>query len=305
MEDLTVDSKQGREINPRFSNQPKFGARKPSFQKQSTLGGYYDHFPASVGQYRRRSPLADYSLQKSSSLDSSSVPAFSSPSPSPPSSPSSPTYSPKRHSKLASSFPGPTRRERVSSRPLNRMSAVAESPASSRSSVSSGFEDIREDEEEEGVAAVGPETCKRGGAAAKAFADSTVVEEDEQEVSNSNSVGVCGMEVTNSETETTVVLSHLLALKSPRRSSDMAIIEEDELEEEFYESQDMPVSPESATTETFALPHPIPRLIVTDELDQLVETVVQSVRKYSGSFSSSPLGLMSAEDRVLSLCTRL
>ena len=128
---------------------------------------------------------------------------------------------------------------------------------------------------------------------------------------------ICGMEVVNNDTETTVVLQHLLALSgknsSHTRNSNMAIIEEDEVEEDYYESEDTPASVKSP--HLFSLPHPIPQLVITDENGQLVETVVQNSREYSdiaaqysvtlpGQYSVTLPGLLEEEDEPI-LATRL
>lgn len=264
---------------------------KPHLQKQATLGSYTDHYPSSISQ--RRSPLAE--CQRSSSLDS-------------------PFARPFRTAKLSSSFPGAVTARRRDK--FSKMSALSENRASPLAG-QRVFEEIREDEEEEEVGMAVGDVSERTNA--KAFTIEEVQEEEEgEEVSGSNSVGVSGMEVSNTNTETTVVLQHLLAMSgrgsaasAASSHNSMAIIEEDEEEEEekeeqFYESQDAPLSASSPTS-TFFLPHPIPRLIITDENQRLVETVVQTTKEYSaGAAQFSPEALLAEEgEESTVLATRL
>ena len=196
------------------------------------------------------------------------------------------------------------------------MSSISENRSSPVAAVTSVFEEIREDEEEEMGVAVGDVSERTD---TKALAIEDVQEEEEEEGgasgdAGSNSVGISGMEVSNSNTETTVVLQHLLAMSgrssassaASSHSSNMAIIEEGEEEEEFYESKDAPLSAKSPT-DTFFLPHPIPRLIITDEDQRLVETVVQTTKEYSaGAAQYSPEALLAEEgEESAVLATRL
>lgn len=277
IEDLTVDSKQGREYNPRFSNQ-KFTRTRPLFHKQRTIGSYSEHYPSSVGA-KKRSPL----VERSASLDS-------------------PLTKPAQ-SKLASTFPGPVKRERASK--FSTMSTLAENLSGHNV-----FEEIREEDEDLGAA-----VCSElsGSVSVRANSKAFTVNDVEEEDLLSSTVGVCGVEVTSSSTETTVVLQHILALtknsSSALHGSDMDIIEEDEVEEEeYYESEDTPMSAKSPTV-TFSLPHLIPRLIITDENQCLVETVVQTAKEYSASafqYAISPFGLLEEEEEeIIVLATRL
>lgn len=240
VEDLTIDSKQGRKINPRFSGS-RFTSQRPAFNKGKTVD-FSDRFP-------HHSSLVDYRYKRSASVDTPLGPIQSRP---------------------VSTFP--VRKERVPK--LAHMSRLAEEPRQTDS-----FEEA-EDEVLSG-AKVSSELDQRRETSA-AFAP--LAEEEEQEsVPGAESSDIYGMEVTSSSTETTVVLKHLLALTRKRSSetnSGMTIIEEDEMaeeEEEFFESQDSVISPAS-TGSTFRLAHPIPRLVVTSEEGELVETVVEKAR---------------------------
>lgn len=244
VEDLTIDSKQGREINPRFSSS-RFASRRPGFHRGKTID-FSDRFP------RNSSPV-DYHYKRAASVDSPLGPIQSRP---------------------ASTFP--LRKERASK--LTRMSRVLQEAKSSDS-----FEEAEEDELLSG-ARVGSE-LDQGERNSTAF--TALIEEEEVAPMTTSGPGgnwISGMEVTSNGSETTVVLKHILALsrkQSTDSNTDMTIIEEDELEEEkqYYESQDSPLSPAS-TGSSFQLPHPIPRLIVTTEEGELVETVVEKVRSY-------------------------
>lgn len=237
--DLTIDSKQGREINPRFSSSISSKPR-PVFRRGRTVD--YNEFPHS-------SSPAEYRYQRSASVDTPTGPA---------------------QAKLASTFP--LRKARVPR--VNKMSRIAEreTPMPASQDI---FEEAEEDELLSGATVGSEELSQRGSTA---FTESGLAEEAEA----LEEVGIYGMEVTSNNTETTVVLKHLLALadKSSTKSSDMTIIEEDELEEEetFYESQDTPTAKSSSP---FSLAHPIPRLIVTNEEGELVETVVENTRVYT------------------------
>ena len=244
VEDLTIDSRQGRQINPRFSSS-RFASQKPAFSRGRTVD-FNDRFP-------HHCSLVDYRYKRSASVDSPLGPIQSRP---------------------ASTFP--VRKERVPK--LAHMSRVAEAPKET-----DFFEEAEEDEVLSG-AKVSSELDQRERTSA-AFA-ALAEEEEEQESApeaGSSDMGIYGMEVTNSGTETTVVLKHLLALarkQSPETNLDMAIIEEDELEEEeeYYESHDSVLASPASVGSTFQLPHPIPRLVVTSEEGELVETVVDKAR---------------------------
>lgn len=281
--ELTSDSKKGREINPRFANTRSTSTR-PNFYRRKTVD-FNDRYPQTPTQ--KKNPLAEYRLLKSASLDSPFV---------------------KPKSKLSSTYP--TGRQKTSN--LVRMTATATSRFNHPI-----LEEIEEDELGIG-ATMDSNFDSNVEINAKAFTVTSVAEEDAELIESSTS-GICGMEVTSNASETTVVLKHLLALsgKKGSSSSDMAIIEEDEIEEEdYYESQDSPLS--ASTVDYFALAHLIPRLIVMDENDDLVETVIETARKYSSNqfalenttaapkvqIASSPLELI-AEDEEGYPSTRL
>lgn len=240
VEDLTIDSKQGREINPRFSGS-KFSKPRPVFRRGGTVDS--SGIPPSASQ-------PEYCYQRSASVDTPTGPV------------------------LASSFP--VRRERAS-----KMSRIVEKqpPMPASHDV---FEESEEDELLGGARVSHEQVCRRKNAGSTAFAESALAEDAEGLVGGD--FGIYGMEVTSNSTETTVVLKHLLALagKGSAQSSDMAIIEEDELEDEedFYESQDPPIVG-SSSHGSFFLPHPIPQLIVSDDEGELVETIVEKTRYYT------------------------
>lgn len=290
--DLTKDSKQGREINPRFSS-PRSSPR-PVFQRRSTIDYNADRFPRSSGL--KRSPLAEYRYQRSGSLDSPLE------------------VKPKQRGLETSPQPW---KERASSKIPFKMSRVVK--RANPLLASQGIAEEAEEEEEEDVlsgASVSSELEHRT-ANPDAFTEEndceTSDEEEEEEDGFSGSPstcggvvmgsgGICGMEVTSNGTETTVVLKHLLALSDSHSSpsshdASTTIVEEDELEEDYYKSQDTPVS----TSEiAFRLPHPIPRLIVTcegevEEGEGLVETVVETARYYHEALASE-LGLITEHE---------
>ena len=259
--DLSIDSKKGREINPRFSRQ-KFANTRPTFGRRGTID-YNDQFPhTSVN--RSRSHSAEYRMQRSASVD---TPFVAQP-----------------RLKLASTFP--LRRELAS-----KMSTVVEierEPLPMMFGVDSIDE---EDETEVGGAHVASELSHtRNLTHSEAFMEDEEECDDDDDDDSTTKVGIYDMEVTSNETETTVVLKHLLALAEKRNSSDLVIVEEDELEEEeYYESQDTPISTCSGSGgKFFTLPHPIPRLFVTCEGEGLVETVVEHTRDYNTAVSMSP-----------------
>jgi hypothetical protein len=252
IEDLIVDSKQGREINPRFSTS-RFARRerpisRPNFSRGRTidLGDRFPHSSSPTG----------YRYKRAASMDSPLGPIQS----------EAPSTFPLRNAKL-------TRMDRVAER-------ESRSP------------DIFEESEEDELLS-GPKVSselEQKERESTAFA-ALMEEEEEEEEEGGESKGICGMEVTSSGSETTVVLKHILSLASKNASADMTIIEEDELEEEqkYFESEESPLSPAS-TSGGFQLPHPIPRLIITSETGELVETVVEKTRSFS----------MDQEDTVLS-----
>lgn len=244
IEDLTIDSKQGREINPRFSSS-RFAGQKPGFHRGKTID-LHDRFP------RNSSPV-DYHYKRSASVDSPLGPIQSRP---------------------ASTFP--LRKERASK--LTKMSRVMQ-----EAKPASIFEEAEEDELTAGAKVSSElDQGERNSTAFTALAEEEEEEEEEVPPVTTSDSRIYGMEVTSNSTETTVVLQHILALarkQSTDSNTEMTIIEEDELEEEqqYYESQDSPLSPAS-TGSSFQLPHPIPRLIVTSEEGELVETVVEKAR---------------------------
>lgn len=223
--------------------------------------------------------MADYSLQKSASFDSS----YTRQQPQP---------------KFASTYP--LKREKASK--LKRMDAIMGNNnhlTKTKIMQKSVFEAIEEDEPCNG-ASVENKTTSDVPVSSDAFMEQILREnysqpQDYSETTSTSDVGVSGMEISNSSTETTVVLKHLLALSgknSPSHNHDMAIIEEDELEEDeesYYESQDTPLSSDSGAPKSFTLPHPIPKLFITDESGALVETVVDTAKEYTnGSAVWSP-----------------
>ena len=329
LSDLTSDAEQGREINPRFSTNTATATTKftgsrvgPDLQRRSTVDYNSDRFPRSFGAQRTRvSPStagirsSAAVLRKSGSLDSplrqsGRVTAASSSSLSRDSAAAMATKSTKM-SELAEE------EEEV---------VVEEKQKSGGDNGRVSFEEAEEDEFLNGASVEGWELGRRvinpvafayveeeSDAPSRREDDETAVPQflDEGgDAGDDGDLGICGVEVTNSSTETTVVLKHLLALSGKRSqnhasssagaASDMTIIEEDELEEEdeYYESKDTPLSPSSVNS--FSLPHPIPRLIVTCEGEGLVETVVDVARDYSAMI---PLYGVAENDGVLS--TRL
>lgn len=249
--DLTIDSKQGREINPRFSNL-KFASQRSGFRRGRTVDFNNDQFP-------RSSSLADCRFQRASSLDSPLGPV---------------------RSTVASTFP--LRKERVSR--LTKMSRVMEKEPEEPVP-----QDILEEAEEDQLlsgASVSSELDQGDSESTITVSTITFDESgftDEDSDTTLSSSGICGMEVTASTSETTVVLKHILPLaEESSNKAGMTVIEEDEMEgeEEYYESQDTPISA-SSTESTFSLPNPIPRLIVTNELGGLVETVVATPKRYN------------------------
>lgn len=229
--------------------------------------------------------MADYSLQKSASFDSS----YTRQQPQP---------------KFASTYP--LKREKASK--LKRMDAIMGNNnhlTKTKIMQKSVFEAIEEDEPCNG-ASVESKITSDAPMSSDAFMEQILRENYSQpqnysETTSTSDVGVSGMEISNSSTETTVVLKHLLALSgknshsspSHNHNHDMAIIEEDELEEDeesYYESQDTPLSSDSGTPKSFTLPHPIPKLFITDESGALVETVVDTAKEYTnGSAVWSPI----------------
>lgn len=253
--DLTLDSKQGWEINPRFSRQ-KFANTRPSFGRRGTID-YNDQFPHNSVNRSRAHSVEYNRMQKSASID---TPFVALP-----------------RLKLASTFP--LRRELAS-----KMSTVVEIEREPVP-LMFGVDSIDEEDETEVGTHVSSELSH-----AHNLTKSEAFMEDEEECDDdsTSNTGIYDMEVTSNETETTVVLKHLLALAEKRNSAnssnstDMIIMEEDELEEEYYESQDTPISTCSDGSGVFfTLPHPIPRLYVTCEGEGLVETVVENTRDYN------------------------
>ena len=241
VEDLIIE--EGKEINPRFSN-------RRNFYKRSDTDSW-DHFPKSSD--RREKYLAKYRQQRASSLDS---------------------FQPRSEFSSALPFKRDTRSGRMTTFAQNRL-PMKTSPLQN---------DIFEEIEEESVSNSIPVNTElsTGPICSKAFMENSCVTDGESK--STDSANIYDIEVTNSPSETTVVLKHLLALSGKRKSSlpsqsnaSMTIIEEDEEdEEEYYESED---TVPSVTPIIYRLPHPIPRLIITDEIDGLVETVIEKARE--------------------------
>jgi len=155
--------------------------------------------------------------------------------------------------------------------------------------------DILRETKAEDAGEVSDKSAPRRPLVSQAFSeapDITIEENEEEE--KSGDVGVCGMEVSNNKTETTVVLKHILALgnnsatephsqSSSPVADDLMIVEEDE--PEFYESEDKVKAP-SEIPRSYNLPHLIPSLIVTSEDEELVETVVLEARKLESTGGS-------------------
>lgn len=328
LSDLTSDEEQGQKINPRFSTTTtatKFAGSRvgPDLQRRSTVDYNSDRFPQSFGAQRARvSPStagvrsSAAVLRKSGSLDSplrqsgGRVAAAS-----------SSKFSAVPSSLSRASAAMTTKSTKMSELTEEEEEEVVEKQKSGGDNGRVSFEEAEEDEFLNGASVEGSELGRRViNPIAFAFVEEesdapSRLEDDETAVpqflgeggdaGDDNDLGICGVEVTNSSTETTVVLKHLLALSNKNRgssasASDMAIIEEDELEEEeeYYESKDTPLS--ASSVRSFTLPHPIPRLIVTCEGEGLVETVVDVARDYSADI---PLYGIAENDGVLS--TRL
>ncbi len=289
VKDLTVDSEEGRQINPRFSSQSFAPSPSSLIQRRKTTD-FNDRFPLST--CHKKSPLAGYRLQKSWSVDSH--------------------FSRRQPRSLDCTYPLGRKQK------LSKMSSFEERQTPQSSHHSSTFETIEEDEIGVAATADSTELAKRITEPEAFSAGSSV--EDPTELTKTGSsgddddsadgVGVCGMEITNDGSETTVVLQHILALSasrgsssssstdskkrtsplgSPHHQSSMAIIEEDEVEEEedYFESPDTPQTPMTpmtpATAKIYTLAHPIPRLVVTEEGGDLVETVVENSTVFTGS----------------------
>lgn len=93
----------------------------------------------------------------------------------------------------------------------------------------------------------------------------------------SGDLGIYDIEISNSVSETTVVLKHILALSgkngsanSTSNSAVMPIIEESETEEEEEEEEQVYPKLELAP---YTLAHPIPELMISDEDGSIVETI--------------------------------
>ena len=175
---------------------------------------------------------------------------------------------------------------------------------------------LRDDAREEAGAVIDRGVPKRP-LISQAFSEVPDITMEESEEQDLGDVGVCGIEVSNNKTETTVVLKHILALgrqndntsKSQSQSSSptakgLIIVEEDELE--FYESEDKVKAP-SEIPRSYSLPNLIPRLVVTSEDGELVETVVMDARKLESTGCciqektmklSSNLGAFEEEDET-------
>ena len=128
-------------------------------------------------------------------------------------------------------------------------------------------------------------------------------EQDEETIEISSGIGICGMEVTSNNAETTVILKHIhqhCDLISEVQSSfssfppfhphsDMITVEEDS-HEEFYESEDIDghySSPEIRTP--FTLAHLIPQLFITNENGCIVETIVDKATRFNNSGAAGSL----------------
>ena len=171
---------------------------------------------------------------------------------------------------------------------------------------------LEEEDEEVSIGATLDSELSGNRVNSKAFTLSNVSEDDNElleEAKSKTTPGICGMEVSSNSTETTVVLKHLLATAgkvSPSyKNSDMTILEEEEEEEEdeYYESGHKPLP--KIDSQSYVLPHPIPRLIVTDESEELVETIVEDIRELNGVTlvitSNSDQKPASTKDQVLAL----
>ena len=111
------------------------------------------------------------------------------------------------------------------------------------------------------------------------------------------------IEVSNSASETTVVLKHLLALSgktgssnSTSNSTSMPIIEESESEEEEVDYPKLQLGP-------YTLPHPVPELLISDEDGSIVETISIGVNLCtiadSGDTSANPEENLYARDSTV------
>ena len=153
--------------------------------------------------------------------------------------------------------------------------------------------DILREVESENLGAVVDKEVQNQSLNTQAFSeepDVSIKEEEEESMEAESGIGISGIEVDNNETETTVVLKHILALSGRNDGADksaspsspisngLVIVEEDELGEDYYESKDKVKSPSEIPSD-YNLPHLIPMLIVTDEDKELVETVVSEARK--------------------------
>lgn len=161
---------------------------------------------------------------------------------------------------------------------------------------------LKEGESDDLVVEVGAEVGNRP-LNLHAFAEESEMEsfneEESKPLESNTGIGICGMEVSNNDTETTVVLKHILALAGQKTEaqetslpslsqcpSDLTIVEEDELEE-YYESNDSyNCLPSSEIPSMYTLPHLIPQLVITNEDDELVETVVDQSRKFESVAAS-------------------
>ena len=83
---------------------------------------------------------------------------------------------------------------------------------------------------------------------------------------------VTDIEVTHTETSTTVILSHLWGRSSLAGENQLSTI--DEGEDNYYEVEDDPEDRVLAAVSAATLPHGIPKLCVTDETGELVEVLV-------------------------------
>ena len=361
VKDLTIDSEQGRRINPRFT-QPS-----PSYliqrRRRSDIN---DNFPLTTCHRRSPLTLSEQRVQRSQSLD---LGISRSPHP----------RHHQRSPRVDCVFP--VSAAAASPKIPGRVSSMDEQKRFPHQSVAHGstFETIEEDE-----GAVGGAVALTASPAESTTTTTTTTtttpaatrleaytgrllprlsEEESEEsddddddndnddedydgdIDDSDDLRISGMEITSSDSETTVYLQHVLQGRrargndlsssssststasttsssepgsggaatavasgkssvsaklsgSPRhhqQQPDMAVIEEDE-EESYYESPDAPQQAVAAAAAAaaapvaaanppghfYTLPHPIPRLIVTNEKGEIVETIVQNATIFTG-----------------------
>ncbi len=252
--DLTI--KEGREINPRFSGgRSELTGERGSGSKNSTP--------------KERPTFSRIKGERASGIRS-------------------PFTKERPASELVSKEKMPTMRKGIASSGLKRRET--QSPRVQQVSAHSN-NIIREDKVEDLASSDNGPRCKF--TITQAFTEdpeAAILEEDSESSKTEAENGICGIEVNNNEMETTVVLKHILALSEKQNDStksysqnpaappnDLMIVEEDELEEEYYESKDEVKASEIPSS--YLLPHLIPKLIITTEDEELVETVVPEARQ--------------------------